>query len=394
MRSGSLENPSADALVERARGLAPLLAEHAAEAERLRRPVDAVIEAMRDARVFDLMLPRCYGGLELDLDTFLEVGLALGEGDASMAWVACFYVEHVWIFCQFPESFQRDLFAARRAVLAPAALSPSGTASPEADGYRLRGRWQWGTGAMHAEWAMLGALVLSEAEGALPDLRFFAMPASEVKVEDTWHVDGMLGTGSNDLVAEDVFVPADRCTSLIDLSNARGPGAELHAGPLYRTPMIPILALAACMPAVGQARMALRHFRERMKERTLLYTAGKQSEKPAAQMRLARLDLELRDIERILRSQVEEVMALRDGATLEDRARWSAGFASGVDRSKKLVQAVCDASGAHAHFLSSPLQRALRDVNTLSCHAVFDLDGRLETYGRMLLGLETPPVMI
>jgi alkylation response protein AidB-like acyl-CoA dehydrogenase len=384
----------ATALVARARALAPLLAAHAAEAERLRQPVDAVVDALRDARVFDLLLPRAYGGLELDLDTFLEVGLALGEGDASMGWVACFYIEHVWIFSQFPASFQRELFAPQRAVLAPAALSPSGTATREGGGYRLTGTWPWGTGVMHAEWVMLGALVEREDGSPLPDLRFFAMPASDVKVEDTWHVDGMCGTGSHDIRADEVFVPADRCTSLLDLSNARGPGATLHDAPLYRTPMVPILALAACMPAVGQARNAVRRFRERMHERTLLYTQGRQSEKPAAQARLALVDLEARDVERALRAQVGGVMTLRDAATLEDRARWAAGFASIVDRSKRIVQTVCDASGAHAHFADSPLQRALRDVNMLSCHAVFDLDARLETYGRILLGIETPPAMI
>lgn len=389
-----MRHVDAGSLVERARALTPLLAEHAAEAERLRRPVDVVIDALRDARVFDLMLPRAYGGLELDLDTFLEVGLALGEGDASMGWVACFYIEHVWILSQFPASFQRDLFAARRAVLAPAALSPSGTATREGDGYRLTGTWPWGTGVMHAEWVMLGALIEREDGSPLPDLRFFAMPVSAVKVEDTWHVDGMCGTGSHDIRADDVFVPGDRCTSLIDLSNARGPGATLHEAPLYRTPMIPILALAACMPAVGQARAAVRLFRERMQERTLLYTQGKQAEKPAAQARLAHVELEARDIERALRAQVAEVMAVREAATLEDRARWAAGFASLVDRSKRIVQTVCDASGAHAHFADSPLQRALRDVNMLSCHAVFDLDARFETYGRILLGIETPPTMI
>ena len=384
----------AEDLVERARALTPLLAEHAAEAERLRKPVDAVIDALRDARIFDLMLPRAWGGLELDLDTFLEVGLALSEGDASMGWVACFYVEHVWIFSQFPESFQRELFAARRGVLAPAALSPSGTATREGDGYRLTGSWPWGTGVVHAEWVMLGGLVDREDGDPRPDLRFFAMPISDVTVEDTWHVDGMCGTGSHDITADGVFVPADRCTSLIDLSNARGPGAKLHEAPLYRTPMIPILAQAACMPAVGQARAAVRLFRERMQERTLLYTQSKQAERPAAQVRLAHVDLELRDVERAIRAQVADVMAVRDAATLEDRARWAAGFAAIVDRSKRIVQTVCDASGAHAHFTDSPLQRALRDVNMLSCHAVFDLDARLETYGRILLGMETPPAMI
>ncbi|NQY92513.1 MAG: hypothetical protein HRT46_12785, partial [Deltaproteobacteria bacterium] len=136
----------ASVLIERARALAPLLAEHAAEAEQLRRPHDAVIAALEEAEIFKLMVPRCYGGFELDLDTFLEVGLVLGEGDASMAWGTTFYIEHCWMFCQFAEAFQKEVFAERGYVLAPAAIAVTGVAQPVEDGYRLSGRWQWGSG--------------------------------------------------------------------------------------------------------------------------------------------------------------------------------------------------------------------------------------------------------
>src|SRR5215831_4071721 len=133
-------------LIARARGLTALLASHAAEAERLRKPVDSVIHALEEAEIFKLMVPHCYGGLELDLDTFFEVGVALGEGDASMAWVTNFYIEHNWIFCQFPAPFQQELFARRSYVLAPGMIAPSGIAVRDGEGYRLRGRWQWASG--------------------------------------------------------------------------------------------------------------------------------------------------------------------------------------------------------------------------------------------------------
>ena len=132
-------------LVERARALTPLLAAHAAQAEQLRKPVDSVIKAIEDAEIYKLMVPKCYGGLELDMDTFFDVGVALGEGDASMAWVSNFYIEHNWIFCQFPEKFQTELFASRPYVLAPGMISPSATVTPEKGGFRIDGRWQWGT---------------------------------------------------------------------------------------------------------------------------------------------------------------------------------------------------------------------------------------------------------
>lgn len=373
-------------LVARARALAPLLVSNAAEAERLRKPVDAVIKALEEAEIFKLMVPHCYGGLELDLDTFFEVGVALGEGDASMAWVTNFYIEHNWIFCQFPAAFQQELFTGRSYVLAPAMLAPSGVATREGEGYRLHGRWQWASGVMHGDWVIPGAL--ERTPDGKPDPRWFALPTSQVKVEDTWYVEGMSGTGSNDVVIDDAYIPAERSVSMIEMGSGNGPGSRLHDGPLYRTPMLPILTLAATMPALGQARMAVQMFRERLAQRSLL-TGVKQAGKPAAQIRLGRAEVEVHGAELLARDTIADVCARRNTATMEDRARWAAQLAMTVDRCKHVIQTVIEASGAHAHFLNHPLQRALRDINTISCHMVFDLDGRLEAFGRLLLGMDS-----
>ena len=255
-----------DECVRRARDLAPLLAEEAGEAERIRQPVDRVIEAIADARLFELMVPRAYGGLELDLDTFLEVGLALAEGDASMAWTTLFYIEHNWMLCQFPEAFQRKLFADRSFVLAPAMVAATGTARPEGDGFRIDGRWSWATGIMHADWVLPAARL--EVDGAF-DVRFFALERNQVEVEDVWQMQGMCGTGSNDVIVRDLYVPAERTTSVIEMSNGVAPGAKLHNGALYRTPMLGILVPTAAIPAIGQAKAAVRHFGTDLATRTL-----------------------------------------------------------------------------------------------------------------------------
>lgn len=368
-------------VIARARALVPLLAEHAALAERQRQPAQAVIDALRDSRILELLVPRCHGGLELDLDTFAEVGSTLGEGDASMAWVACFYIEHNWLLCHFPENFQRELFRDRSCVLAPAMVAPTGVATREGRDYRVSGRWQWATGISHADWVLVSAF---QEE----DSRFFALPVEAVKVEDTWFVDGMSGTGSHDVVVDDVHVAAERSLSFLEMSEGRAEGAKLHTAPIFRTPMAPVLTLAAALPAVGQARMVHGLFRDRMRERTLYATTTKQAESVSAQIRLARTEVDLRAAELLLRDAVAEVMRLRKEATLEDRARWLAELASVVDRCRGVVRQIADASGASAHFLSSPLQRAVRDIHVLSCHAVFDLEARLEAFGRTRLGLD------
>jgi alkylation response protein AidB-like acyl-CoA dehydrogenase len=238
---------------------------------------------------------------------------------------------------------------------------------------------------MHGDWVIPAALELTP--DGQPNPRWFALPVSQVKVEDTWYVDGMVGTGSNDVVIEDVYVPPERSVSILEMGSGHAPGSVLHDGPLYRTPMLPVLTLAAAMPALGQARMAVRSFRERLAQRRLLM-GMRQIDKPAAQMRLARAEVEAREAELLMHDVVKDVCKRRNMATLEDRARWAAQLAVAVDRCKGVIQTVIEASGAHAHFLDQPIQRALRDVNTISCHIVFDLDGRLEAFGRLLLGLD------
>ena len=110
-------------LIEAAERLAPLLREKAREAEIVRKPLDEVIDAIRESRLFSLMRPKCYGGHEADVDTFFEVSLILSRADASMGWLVAFYMEHTFWFCGFPEDFQRELFSKQSYVLAPATLN-------------------------------------------------------------------------------------------------------------------------------------------------------------------------------------------------------------------------------------------------------------------------------
>jgi alkylation response protein AidB-like acyl-CoA dehydrogenase len=133
-QAATLGTDEAQQLISSARALRPLLEEHAAESEQQRKLAEPVIEAIRGAGIFELMVPRKHGGLELDLDTFLEVGLALGEGDASAAWVTTFLVEHNWMFCQFPAGLQEELYRDRSHVLAPGMVAPTGQAARAATG--------------------------------------------------------------------------------------------------------------------------------------------------------------------------------------------------------------------------------------------------------------------
>jgi alkylation response protein AidB-like acyl-CoA dehydrogenase len=377
-------------LIARTAALRPMLAAHAREAETIRKPVDSVWSAIRKTGVFYHFVPKRYGGLEFDVESFVDEILPLGEGCASTAWVTSFCMEHNWLLALFPKQAQDEIFGSHPYIIAPGVTQPPGKAERVKGGYRVSGCWKWGTCVMHADWAL--GIAMIAGEGPPPQMLFCIMPISDVKILDTWQMDGMAGTGSNDVLAENVFVPEHRTVSQAQMREGKAPGAELHDSPLYKMPMLPFKALTAALPAVGAARGAVAAFRARLKERLVFGSDAKQAEKPAAQMRLAMADTQTRTAELLLRDIARALPKFGQRgspATTEERIAMRMQVAYAVDLARAAVRTVCEASGASAHQLDNPLQRAQRDINVMASHVVYDMDAAMELHGRALVGL--PP---
>jgi alkylation response protein AidB-like acyl-CoA dehydrogenase len=242
---------------ERVQALVPLIASHAEEAERIRRPVDEVWNALRKAGVFYQMVPKVYGGLEFGPEDFLDVMLPIGEACASTCWVSTFCVEHNWLFAMFSKEAQDDIFGRFPYITAPGMTSPPGKAVRVPGGYRLTGKWRWGTGVMHADWIMAMAMI----EGDNPPVpHYFMVPVEDSIIHDTWYVDGMAGTGSNDVEVRDVFVPEERAMDMNLMRIGQAPGTIYHrsnGSKAFRMPMTAFMGLTAAIAALGAARNAV-----------------------------------------------------------------------------------------------------------------------------------------
>jgi alkylation response protein AidB-like acyl-CoA dehydrogenase len=376
-------------LIERIAALAPMVEAHARQAERERKPVDTVMKAIEATDAYRWFVPRRYGGFEFSLEGFMDVGMILGEACLSTAWVTTFCMEHNWLLGLYNQQAQDDIFGKQPYFIAPGTLAPRGRAVPVDGGYRVTGRWEWGTGVMHADWAMVGALTPSPTSDKL-DLCMHLVPMSEVKIIDTWHVAGMVGTGSNDIEVTDVFVPAHRVQNINEMRMGLCPGAKLHGTPTYSMPMMAVLGLTAASPAVGAARKAVQIYRTQLGERLVYGTTTKQAERPLSQLRLGTLKERADDLEQKLKRIARSTTAWgerREVCPDIERANLRVQIAAVVRESRDIVRDVVEMSGAHAHFLDNPLQRIQRDVHTLSCHTVFDLESAAEQYGRLLLGM-------
>ena len=375
-------------LIARLENLAPLLEENAPRAERERKPVDEVMSAIEDTGAYLYFVPRRFGGYEFSVEGFVRIGMSLGEACMSTAWVVTFCMEHNWLLSLFDRPAQEEIFGSQPYIIAPGMLAPSGVATPEDGGFSLKGRWEWGTGVMHADWVLVGART-EGCDPQQPDLYMYALPRKDVSVVETWNPAGMVGTGSNEVHIDNAFVPAHRRLDVNSLRDGGSPGARWHDRPLYRMPMLPFLGLTATAPLVGGARKAVRLFQQRVAKRAVYGTQDKQKERAVTQARLGRLTARIVSLEKQVYGLANEIYALGTrGGTSEatERAELRVRVAMTVREARDIVTEVVEASGAHAHFLDNPLQRIQRDLNTGAGHTVFDLDAGTELYGRLLLG--------
>jgi len=367
------------------------LAQRAQEAEELRRlPADTVAE-ITESGFTELLKPARYGGQQADFRAIFDPVRRMAHGCASTAWTTAFYALHNWMLALFDEQVQAEAFATLP-FLAPAPLAPAGRGVPVDGGVRLSGRWSWATGVMDGNWAIVGALCGPD-DAIFPALAL--LPADDIRIVDVWHTDGMRATGSNDVVVEDAFVPSHRLVKVVDIYSGTAPGALLHDAALYRWPMVPALGLVAAMPALGAAERVAEIFAERLSERVIAYEGTSQKDKPAAQARLAEAHVRLRALHGLLDDtvgRIEQILAAGDRVSRAVRADARLAAAHMVRESRAVIGSLLEASGASAHFLSNPLQRAKRDVDVLSGHVIFDYDVSRELAGALAIGVKISPI--
>lgn len=373
-------------LVERAAGLRPLLESNAARCEAERRIVDENLDALEDAELFDVILPKRNGGHGASIATELAVAAELAKGCGSTSWVQTIFSVTTWSASLLPEQAQADIFGGDERPRICGSIMPNGTATPVDGGFRVSGEWAFASGCLHANWATGGALVAGDERGAgLPVVAYIPMDA--LAIRDTWHVAGMRGTGSNTVVAEDVFVPDHRMgrPELLLAPNTAGTEAS------DRWPIGSILALILLGPVLGMAEAALEVVTANAPKRAISYTSyGRQIDSAVVLRNVGEAALELDTARLHVFRAAADVDAAGAGRELDElgraRLRGACGYVNGVVRTA--VDRLVNIGGASSFADASPLQRIWRDVNLASRHAFLATEPSLELYGRTMFGLD------
>ncbi len=376
-------------IAERVRGVAPALARNALASEERRSVHPETIEALRDAGLFRILLPRRVGGYELTFPTMVDAVSTAAQACSAGGWVLAVLTAHDWMLGMFPDECQDEVYAEGPDALVAGGLATQGKAQPVEGGWRVSGRWQFGSGCDHATWFIAGAELTTSTPQA-PKHVHVILPAADVAIDDTWFTLGLRGTGSKDLVIDNAFVPEHRSLATGTLFGGRSEAAARQATKLYRTPVLAGLALHIAAASLGIARSAYDRFVEQTKSRKHAYTGELKSGVVGTQMRIAEASAELRSAELLLADlcvQLDAVAASDDRVSLETRAwtKWQAAYATQLCR--RAVERIYAAAGARGIFDSSALQQAFRDINTGTHHATLDPDDAAETVGRLELGL-------
>jgi alkylation response protein AidB-like acyl-CoA dehydrogenase len=385
------EAPSTAELVARARAIAPLLAANAVQGEADRRVPEESIKAMVDAGLFKIAVPRRYGGYETSARTMLEVSAAVGEADGGTAWVLTLINVCNWLIGLFPRQAQDDVFGADPGALVSGVLAPTATTVRVDGGWRITGKWHYNSGSWHATWAGLGFPV-TDADGQVVSQGLALIPRDDLSLEDTWFVAGMKSTGSNCLIAEDVFVPEHRVVLVPPAIVGQYPSEHLATEPFYRSALVPVLALVLVGPQLGKGQAALDYVISKAAKKPVSYTFF------TAQAESAGFQLQVAEAARLIDSarlhalraadDIDRAAAAGEYPDLVARARVRSDTGYAAECVTRAIDILLYAHGAASFAEVSPLQRIWRDSATAARHAVVSPQVSYEVYGKALLGVE------
>ncbi len=377
-------------LVERAHALRPLLEANAAESEQNRRVSDENISAVREAGIYKMMVPRRFGGLQTDIRTKMEVSAALAKGCGSTAWVSTLMNVCSFFAGLSSAECQEDIWGKSPDARIAGVFAPLATTKRVDGGLMVTGKWPWSSGCLHSDWAMMGIPVVN-AEGEMIDQGMAFMPMSDCTIEDTWYVAGMKGSGSNTIVATDVFVPDHRIMSVSKVM-AGNPPTPYKDEVLYRCSFIPVASLILGGPMMGLVERALEFVIEKAPKRSISYTFYKaQTESPSFQLAIAEAAMLVDTVRMHAMRSADAIWAAASEdriPTYTERARVRMDTGYLATTARKAMDILLSAHGASSFAEVSPMQRMWRDLETCSRHAVVSPEISSEVYGKALLGIE------
>jgi 3-hydroxy-9,10-secoandrosta-1,3,5(10)-triene-9,17-dione monooxygenase len=385
-------------LAQRARALGAELAAAVAEGDELRRLPDSTWKLLLEGGFLRALQPARWGGGEVELVDFLDGVFEVSRVNPSAGWVAGVIGVHPWQLALFDDDAQRELWGEDPTTMHSSSYYPTGTAVAVDGGYEVSGRWSFSSGCDHCRGVNLGAVVPDQrGAGDLADFRSFLLLEGDYRIDDTWHVAGLRGTGSKDIVVDGVFVPAHRTQSHTEYAMGNFlPGQERNDGPLYRLPQSVVFNMAVAASVFGAAQGFVETWIAEARNRVTTRRVPL-ADDPLTQRRVAEAAWTLDAALTMLRADGAELtQRARAGevATMTERGAYRWHLNRNCEQVGIVSAELMRAASGRSLFSDHPLQRRYQDIQAGLGHAFLGPDPVARAVGGALLGTSAPELIL
>lgn len=357
-----------------------------------------VADELRRSGGIRLLQAGSHGGHEADPRMFFEWVRTVARANPSAGWVTGVVGVHPWEVALVDERLQDEIYGRDPDTWVASPYAPQGTATPTDDGFVLSGRWSYSTGTDHCGWVVLGGIVVDDdmEPGSLPDFLHFFLPRGDYEiVEDSWHVMGLSGTGSKDIVVSERFVPQYRTVSHFDL--LEGVYGERRSGsPIYRLPFGCVFSAAVASATFGMAQGLVDVYREYLETRVSVVGVVGVTD-PFQQEALAELEADISagvvHLDAMIGGWIDR-LAGSQRIELGDRLEFRRNQVRAVQRVLASADKLMARSGSAAVWTTRPLERYWRDLRTAGTHVGNVIDTIYGAWARKELGSGEPGIGI
>jgi indole-3-acetate monooxygenase len=387
----------AQPVVRAAAALQPVIRRYRDEIEREQRLPPALVEELRSAGCYRMVIPRALGGLEVDPLTYLRVVELLAEGAGSVGWNLANNSIGQLVTLGLPDEGVREVHGDEPATIAGTAVQGGGQGVPVAGGYRVSGRWQFGSGSQESSWMLGSFQVLDDGRPRLgPEGRplywrgVFARTEAEI-VPGSWDVAGLRGTGSFDWTVEDVFLPERRTMphAGIPLDNQW----ERWPGVTYALPTQCWVGPHHSAVITGIARAGIDALIDLAGGKTPRGRTGLLCDNPQVQDAVGRADAILnagRAYRTAMITELWNTVAFGNNTTLEQRARCRLASVYAADSARQAMDLVYRHGGSTSFKRESRLAECWRDLHVVG-QTVTIAPEWYPIGGRVYLGIDPGP---
>lgn len=390
MSNYTMESPRAKELIAAATAMGPKLLERRETNNENARISDDTVADFTAAGFFKILQPEQWGGYAMDPQVFYAVGLEVARFCPSSAWILGVIAVHNWQLALFDDQAAQDVWADDASVLISSSYAPVGKVKVVDGGFRLSGRWSFSSGSQHCKWAFLGAVVPTpEAPFDMANYRTFLVPIEDYAIAENWDVVGLQGTGSHDIVVDDVFVPEHRTHKSIDGFLCDNPGNAVNDAPLYRMPFMQVFVRAVCTATLGACNGALDAFIEVAKTRQV--GPNKMKNDPFSRVIATETKADIEEMELTMFRNFDAMMeSCRAGEPIpiEDRIRYRYDSAIVADRCLALSSKMLKASGSGGIRKGSDLLAYHLDILASQAHVANNSTPFAVNMGGVLFGEE------